>query len=229
MELTAVRPAYFSGGKWGHRIFKKISPCVIWPSAGIGLRFDSSLPGPPCFFTPILSRPISNMDSWLKESGAVGLDSLELADFPDTGRGVKTLRSFKEGEKILTIPAGILWTVKHAHADPLLGPALRSAQPPLSAEDTLAIYLLFVKSRESGYDGQRSHVAALPASYSSSVLFEEDELEVCAGSSLHTITKQLEQSIEDDHRSLVVRLFVQHPDLFLLDKFGIDDVGATHV
>ncbi|KAK3402314.1 hypothetical protein B0T20DRAFT_136626 [Sordaria brevicollis] len=163
------------------------------------------------------------MDSWLRESGALGLDSLELADFPDTGRGVKTTRSFKEGEKILTIPAKILWTVKHAYADPLLGPALKSAQPPLSVEDTLAIYLLFVKSRESGYEGQRSHVAALPTSYSSSILFEEDELEVAAGTSLYTITKQLEQSIEDDHRSLLVRLFIQYPDLFPLDKFGIDD------
>lgn len=165
------------------------------------------------------------MNSWLKQSGAVGLDSLELADFPDTGRGVKTLRPFKEGEKILTIPAGILWTVKHAYADPLLGPALRSAQPPLSVEDTLATYILFVKSRDSGYDGQRSHIAALPTSYSSSILFAEDELEACAGTSLYTITKQLEQSIEDDHRALVVRLFVQHPDLFPLDKFTVEDVG----
>nr|QPK41098.1 SET-9 [Sordaria fimicola]QPK41099.1 SET-9 [Sordaria fimicola]QPK41100.1 SET-9 [Sordaria fimicola] len=171
----------------------------------------------------MLSRPISNMNSWLKQSGAVGLDSLELADFPDTGRGVKTLRPFKEGEKILTIPAGILWTVKHAYADALLGPALRSAQPPLSVEDTLATYNLFVKSRESGYDGQRSHIAALPASYSSSILFAEDDLEACAGTSLYTITKQLEQSIEDDHRALVVRLFVQHPDLFPLDKFTVED------
>ena len=169
------------------------------------------------------------MESWLKSSGAAGLDGLELADFPVTGRGVKTLRRFKKGETILTIPSGILWTVKHAHSDPLLGPALRSAQPPLSVEDTLATYILFVRSRESGYDGQRSHVAALPASYSSSIFFAEDELDVCAGSSLYTITKQLEQSIEDDYRALVVRVLVQHRDLFPLDKFTIEDVGVIRV
>jgi hypothetical protein len=166
------------------------------------------------------------MESWLKSSGAVGLDGLELANFPVTGRGVRTLRRFKERERILTIPASILWTVEHAHDDPLLGPALRSAQPPLSVEDTLAMYILFIRSRESGYDGLRSHVAALPASYSSSIFFSEDELEVCAGTSLYTVTKQLDQSIQDDYRALVVRLLLgQYRDLFPLDKFTLQDVG----
>ncbi|KAI1131901.1 hypothetical protein F5Y10DRAFT_284921 [Nemania abortiva] len=168
------------------------------------------------------------MESWLKASGAVGLDGLELAELPVTGRGVRTLRSFKEGEKILTIPSGVLWTAEHAYADPLLGPALRSAQPPLSVEDTLATYILFVRSRESGYDGLRGHVAALPTSYSSSIFFAEDELKVCAGTSLYTITKQLEQGIKDDYKALVTQLFVQYPDLFPLDKFTIEDVGAIY-
>jgi hypothetical protein len=169
------------------------------------------------------------MESWLKESGAVGLDDLELANFSVTGRGVRTLRRFKEGERILTIPCGILWTVEHAYADSLLGPALRSARPPLSVEDTLATYILFVRSRESGYDGLRSHVAALPTSYSSSIFFAEDELEVCAGTSLYTITKQLERRIEDDYRGLVVRVLGQYRDLFPLDKFTIEDVGVIRV
>ncbi|UKZ74036.1 hypothetical protein TrVFT333_001690 [Trichoderma virens FT-333] len=163
------------------------------------------------------------MEDWLKKSGAAGLDDLELADFPVTGRGARTLRRFKQGERVLTIPGDCLWTVEHAYADPILGPVLHSVQPPLSVEDTLAVYLLFVRSRESGYDGPRSHVAALPESYSSSIFFEEDELEVCAGTSLYTITKQLEQRIEDDYRGLVVRVFGLHPDLFPLDKFTIQD------
>ncbi|PKK42609.1 hypothetical protein CI102_14856 [Trichoderma harzianum] len=163
------------------------------------------------------------MENWLKESGAEGLDDLELADFPVTGRGARTLRRFKQGERILTIPGDSLWTVEHAYADSLLGPVLRSTQPPLSVEDTLAIYLLFVRSRESGYDGPRSHVAALPARYSSSIFFTEDELEVCAGTSLYTITKQLDQRIEDDYRGLVMQVLGLHPDLFPLDKFTIED------
>ncbi|UKZ47468.1 hypothetical protein TrVGV298_001686 [Trichoderma virens] len=164
------------------------------------------------------------MEGWLRESGAE-LDGLELAHFPAIGRGVRTLRCFKQGERILTIPSGCLWTVEHAYADAVLGPVLRSAQPPLSVEDTLAIYILFVRSRESGYDGLRSHVAALPASYSSSIFFEDDELEVCAGSSLYTITRQLEQRIEEDYRGLVVRVFGLHLDLFPLNKFTIENVG----
>ncbi|PKK54710.1 hypothetical protein CI102_484 [Trichoderma harzianum] len=163
------------------------------------------------------------MEGWLKASGATGLDDLELVDFPVTGRGARALRPFKQGERILTIPSDCLWTVEHVYADPLLGPVLRSTEPPLSVEDTLAIYLLFVRSRESGYDGPRSHVAALPASYSSSIFFEEDELEVCAGTSLYTVTNQLKQIIEDDYRGLVMRLLGLHPDLFPLDKFTIAD------
>ncbi|KAL6795151.1 SET domain-containing protein [Trichoderma sp. SZMC 28012] len=87
--------------------------------------------------------------------------------------------------------------------------------------DTIA--RVWTRSCESGYDGPRSHVAALPASYSSSIFFEEDELEVCAGTSLYTVTKQLKQIIEDGHRGLVMRLLGLHPDLFPLDKFTIAD------
>ncbi|WEW59120.1 rubisco LSMT substrate-binding-domain-containing protein [Emydomyces testavorans] len=163
------------------------------------------------------------MEGWLKQSGAVGLDALELADFPVIGRGVKTLRHLKEGERILTIPSDVLWTVEHAYADSLLGPALRSARPPLSVDDTLATYILFVRSRESGYDGLRSHLAALPKSYSSSIFFTDDELEVCAGTSLYAITKQLGRCIQDDYKALVVRLLILHRDLFPLSKFTIED------
>ncbi|KAA8621954.1 Rubis-subs-bind multi-domain protein [Pyrenophora tritici-repentis] len=163
------------------------------------------------------------MENWLKQSGASGLNSLELADFSDTGRGIRTLRRFEEGEKILTIPHGVLWTVKHAYADPLLGPALRSTRSPLSVDDTLATYILFVRSCGSGYDGLRSHVAALPASYTSSIFFAEAELEVCAGTSLYTTTKQLDRQIKDDYRGLVARLFGRHQELFPPDKFTIED------
>lgn len=166
------------------------------------------------------------MDAWLKQSGASGLDDLEIADFPVTGRGVRAKRSFKEGERILTIPSASLWTVKHAQTDPLLGPVLASAQPPLSVEDTLALYVLFVRSRDSGYDGQRSHIAAMPARYSSSIFFTEEETEICAGTSLHTLTVQLKERVEDDYRQLLIRTLTQHPGLFPLEKFTLDDVSA---
>ena len=176
-----------------------------------------------------LSLKFGSMERWLKVAGAVGLDALELANFPIVERGLRTLRQFREGEKILTIPRGVLWTVERAYADPLLGPALRSVRPPLSVDDTLATYILFVRSRESGYDGPRSHVAALPTSYSSSIFFTEDKLKVCAGTSLYVITRHLQRQIEDDYKGLVMRLLVQYRDLFPLDRFTIEDVGIIHV
>ncbi|KAK1246389.1 hypothetical protein MKX08_000191 [Trichoderma sp. CBMAI-0020] len=163
------------------------------------------------------------MEDWLNKSGVTGLNDLELAEFPVTGRGVKTLRRIQQGGRILTIPGDSLWTVEHAYSDSLLGAVLRSVQPPLSVEDILAVYLLFVRLRKQGYEGPRSHVAAMPSRYSSSIFFTEDELEVCAGTSLYTITKQLEERIEDDYRVLVMRVFAQHPDLFPLGKISIQD------
>jgi hypothetical protein len=180
------------------------------------------------YFPGLLTLSSDPMESWLKQSGASGLDDLELADFSNTGRGVRTLRRFEEGEKIFTIPHGVLWTVKHAYADPVLGPALLSARPPLSVDDTLATYILFVRSRGSGYDGLGSHVAALPASYTSSIFFAEAELEICAGTSLYTTTKQLDRQIEVDYEELIVRLFGRHQGLFPRDKFTIEDVGIQH-
>ena len=180
-------------------------------------------------FLPDSAHSLRSMERWLKVAGAVGLDDLELANFPIVGRGVRTLRHFKEGEKILTIPHDVLWTVEHAYADPLFGPALRSVRPSLSVDEILAIYILFVRSRKSEYDGLQSHVAALPTHYSSSIFFTEDELKVCAGTSLYAITKLLERQIEDDYKALVMRLLGQYRDLFPLDKFTIEDVGIIHV
>lgn len=164
------------------------------------------------------------MESWLKESGASGLDQLEIADFPITGRGIRAQRTFKEGERILTIPVDTLWTVKHAYADPLLGPLIRPLQSTLSIEDTFAIYLLFVRSRDAEYEGRRGHIAEIPTSYSSTIFFTDDELRVCAGTSLYTLTAQLKQRIEVDYRKLVARVFSKHQDFFPLEKFTINDV-----
>ncbi|KAI0143818.1 hypothetical protein GGR57DRAFT_341016 [Xylariaceae sp. FL1272] len=162
------------------------------------------------------------MESWLKGLEATGLDSLAIADFPLTGRGIQTRRSFKQWDQIFTIPKAALWTVKQAQADPLIGSILRTTQPPLSIENIFIIYILFVRSRQTGYEGQRTHVAALPQSYSSSIFFTEEELDVCQGSSLYDVTKQLDQQIQNDYRELVISVFARHPDLFPLDVFTID-------
>ena len=165
------------------------------------------------------------MQTWLKESGAVGLDDFEIAKFEGTGRGVKGRRHFREGEKILTIPSKAIWTINSVYEDPIVGQIIRDLQPSLSIEDAFAVYILFVKSGDTGYEGQRSHIALLPASYSSSIFFTSEELEVCAGSSLHTLTVQLKQRIQDDYNDLNLRLFEQHPTLFPLHNFTLVEVG----
>ena len=54
-------------------------------------------------------------------------------------------------------------------------------------------------------------------------------MEVCVGTSLYTITKQLRRQIEEDYAELVARIYGQYQDLFPLDEFTIEDVGVTCV
>lgn len=159
----------------------------------------------------------------LADAGVKGLSDLELQDFPDTGRGVKTKIPLKQNDEILKVPGELLWTTDLALADPHLHPILDSLNPPLSVEDTLAVFLLFVKSRKEGYDLRRSHVDSLPHTYTSTVFFEDDELEVCKGSSLHAVTTQLKLQIRQDYIHLVKRVFTGHPDLFPLEQFSLNE------
>ena len=96
----------------------------------------------------------------------------------------------------------------------------------MTVEDILVTYILFIRSRKSGHDGLRSHLSALPKTYSTSIFFTESELEVCAGSSLYTITRQLKRQIEEDYAGLVGRLWGRYRDLFPRDGFTINDVGV---
>lgn len=168
-----------------------------------------------------------DLNDWLKKTGAKGQEDLELADFASTGRGIRAKRPFKQGEKILTIGGDSLWTLQRAHDDELVGSILKCAS--LSVEDTLALYLLFVRSRESGYEGLKSHVAVLPTSYTSSIFFSDDELEVCAGSSLYTITKQVLEQLDESYRDIVQRIIGPNGDLFPLDKFCFDNVSQQSI
>ncbi|CAG8640871.1 1935_t:CDS:2, partial [Scutellospora calospora] len=163
------------------------------------------------------------LQEWLIGGGVEDLSWLQLEDFPDTGRGVKTLRPLKSHDVVLTVPGSFLWTADVAISDPVIGTVIRSVEPPLSVEDILAIFLLFIKSCKTGYDGRRAHVEMLPTSYTASIFFSDDELEICSGSSLYHLTKKLKQQIRDDYLQLLTNLFSKYPDLFPLEKFTQDD------
>ncbi|CAG8603087.1 9750_t:CDS:2 [Ambispora gerdemannii] len=163
------------------------------------------------------------LQEWLEKGGAEGLGWLQLENFPDTGRGVKTLRPLKFNDVVLTIPGSFLWSVDAAFDDSVLGPTIRSVKPSLSVEDILAVFLLFIKSRQEEYEGRGAHIKLLPTSYTMSVFFSDEELEVCSGSSLYHLTQQLKQQIKDDYFHLLNNLFSKHPDLFPLEKFTQND------
>ncbi|CAG8516541.1 17804_t:CDS:2, partial [Racocetra fulgida] len=88
-----------------------------------------------------------------------------------------------------------LWTVDAALSDPVIGTVIRSVEPPLSVDDILAV-----------------------------IFFNDEELEICAGSSLYHLTQKLKLQIRDDYLKLLNNLITKHPDLFPLERFTQDDV-----
>jgi histone-lysine N-methyltransferase SETD3 len=58
-----------------------------------------------------------------------------------------------------------------------------------------------------------------------SIFFTDEELQVCAGSSLYTLTTQLRGRVGDDYKQLLMRVLTRHRGLFPLDKFTFADVS----
>ncbi|OAA53709.1 Rubisco LS methyltransferase, substrate-binding domain protein [Cordyceps fumosorosea ARSEF 2679] len=165
------------------------------------------------------------MEAWLEDSGADGLDKVEVADFPlTTGRGVRAKCDLNKGDKILTIPAPCLWTIKRARNDELFGTVLKCVPRQMSVDETLALYILFVRSRPDHlpYKNLQKHIAALPQSYTASVFFEKNELAVLVGSSLHQLTANAQAQIENDYLTFQT-LFQEHPTLFQEKRFSIEE------
>ncbi|KAJ3281246.1 hypothetical protein HK104_000122, partial [Borealophlyctis nickersoniae] len=164
----------------------------------------------------------SGFREWLSASGAEGIDSLELHESPDTGRGVRSLKEFKKNASILSISSNVLWTQDAALADPIFGAAVKELNPALSVVDTLALYLLYVKSRPNEFQSHRAlHVQFLPKSYDCSIFFDSDELAMCSGSSLFAITIRLREQIAEDYSDLRTRLFDNFPDVFPQEHFSL--------
>lgn len=171
---------------------------------------------------------MSHDAAWRALSACVaGSAHVELHEFADgTGRGLRATRDFAAGEVIMSVPTASCLSVEMALREPRLGAAL--AGKALRNEDMLAVYIMYLRSmlvdaKDDDADPvsrlRRAHMALLPAAYTSSMFFSDAELHVCRGSSLHTMTLQLREQIEDDYTALVRTLFVPHLDLFPLPVF----------
>ncbi|CAG8838018.1 5263_t:CDS:1, partial [Racocetra persica] len=112
-----------------------------------------------------------------------------------------------------------LWMIDVALSDPVIGTVIHTIELPLSVDNILAVFLLFIKSCETGYDGRQAHAKLLLTSYTTSICFNDEELEICASSSLYYLTQMLKQQISDDYLQLLNNLITKHPDLFSLEKF----------
>lgn len=82
---------------------------------------------------------------------------------------------------------------------------------------------------DPAYAERQTHVAVLPSEYTLSMFFTDEELEVCAGSSLYTLTRHLRGRVGDDYKKLLTGVFMRHRGLFPLDKFSFQDVSLYNV
>ncbi|KAJ3232802.1 hypothetical protein HDU78_006844 [Chytriomyces hyalinus] len=130
--------------------------------------------------------------------------------FPDTGRGLQAKKHIPRNSVILSAPLSAVWTAN------------------LSADDTLALYLLFVKKSpkctSEAAAARKAHVrAGIPQEYTASLFFSDEALRICEGSSLYALTVQSTDQIEQDFRSLLQRIFLSHPQVFPINKITLDE------
>ncbi|KAJ1566236.1 hypothetical protein HK405_010628 [Cladochytrium tenue] len=161
-------------------------------------------------------------------ASVVGRKGVTVRDFQSTGRGLCAARPFRSGEVVLRCPRDLLWSVEAAAREPVLGEILSAKGTHLSTDDTLVVFLLFVKHSPRCHQPpdspRRTHIATgVPTRYTASVFFSRDDLAVCAGSSLHFTTLRLLGQIAEDYRDLVAGLFAIHPEVFPLDRFTLDE------
>ncbi|KAJ3023392.1 UNVERIFIED_CONTAM: hypothetical protein HDU68_008627 [Siphonaria sp. JEL0065] len=152
------------------------------------------------------------------------MSMVELHTFPETGRGLRAKQDLALDSIVLSAEWSTVWTVEAAHQEPVLGEILVANQ--LSVDDTLALYLLFVKlsPKCSKSHSRKAHIkTGIPESYTASAFFEDDELQVAQGSTLYNLTTQSLNQIEDDFRSLLHRIVLRHPDVFPLGKFNLEE------
>ncbi|CAG8617027.1 17412_t:CDS:2 [Cetraspora pellucida] len=88
------------------------------------------------------------LNEWLETGGVKGLSVLQLEDFSNTGYGVKMLQLFNSHNVILTVPKSLLWMADVAFSNLVIGTVICTIEPPLSDDDILAVFLLYIKSCE---------------------------------------------------------------------------------
>ncbi|KAJ3141465.1 hypothetical protein HK100_006475 [Physocladia obscura] len=148
--------------------------------------------------------------------------------FPLTGRGLQAKIDIQKNSEILSASWDSVWSVEAALNEPVLGDIIGQNKDTLSVDDTLALFLLFVKlspkCKLSSDSPRKVHVkTGIPKDYTASAFWTEEDLKICKGSSLYNLTVASISQIEDDFRSLLQRIFIRYPDVFPLAKFTLNE------
>ncbi|KAG8470428.1 hypothetical protein KFE25_008849 [Diacronema lutheri] len=110
-----------------------------------------------------------------------GVAAVEPFDFPETGRGQRTVRAIRAGETVLAVPLDECWTVSAARAAlgqahaPVLAALDRLPAPRVLKTPLLALHLLIERARGAG-SPHHAHIQVLPREFDSPLHWTDDEL-----------------------------------------------------
>lgn len=160
--------------------------------------------------------------NWLNNNG-VDTSSVEIAEFPEYGYGLKATKDLKESDKFLQIPRKLMLTVESAK-NSLLG--------PLIAEDkilqvmpnvTLALHLLNEKLNPQSF--WKPYIDALPSQYSTPLYWNSEDLQHLKGSPVQGDAINQYRNIARQY-AYFYRLLQKNPaatNLLLKDHFTYDN------
>ncbi|GFS14344.1 histone-lysine N-methyltransferase [Elysia marginata] len=116
---------------------------------------------------------------WLNDNG-VDTQSIEIAEFPGVGFGLKSLKDLKEGDKLLQIPRKLMLTVDSAKKSPL-GPLINEDKIlQVMPNVTLALHVLNEMFNPQSF--WKPYLDSLPGKYSTPLYWGSEELQFLKGS-----------------------------------------------
>jgi hypothetical protein len=161
------------------------------------------------------------------QSNNVKLSNLTLFEFPDTGRGVKSLSPVASGTQIAVIPHNMLISSRVVRVLPHLKPVFHFI-PKISDDDSLAVFLMYERQfaastvTSTTASNWTQHIKAQPQSYTNVLFFSPEELKALKGSNLCALSERLLKQVSDDYKEVFPKLLQKFSKVFDPAYFSLD-------
>ncbi|GFN94514.1 histone-lysine N-methyltransferase, partial [Plakobranchus ocellatus] len=159
---------------------------------------------------------------WLNENG-VDTASIEIAEFPGVGFGLKSTKDYKEGDKLLQIPRKLMLTVDSARKSSL--GALISEDKILQVMPNVTLALHVLNEKFSPQSFWKPYIDSLPSKYLTPLYWGSEDLQYLKGSPVQGDAINQYRNIARQY-AYFYRLLQKNPaakDLPLKDHFTFEN------